>query len=84
MPEVDHQETFISASTSRGDKIVETETSKSIEMSVDNEANLENPEPLNADGGNIYPMQLHARNGWVDKGMDTTPRSMKFLGFLMK
>jgi hypothetical protein len=29
-------------------------------------------------------MQLHARSGWVDKGMDMTPKFMKFLGFLMK
>jgi len=63
---------------------VETETSKSIEMSVDNEENSENPEPFDAGGRNIYLMQLHARSGWVDKGMDMTPRFMKFLGFLMK
>jgi hypothetical protein len=41
-PEVDHQEDFISVFTSRGDKVIETEPSKAIETSVDNEANSKN------------------------------------------
>ena len=53
-------------------------------MSVHNEENSENPEPFDAGGQNIYLMQLHVHSGWVDKGMDMTPKFMKFLGFLMK
>jgi hypothetical protein len=40
MPEVNHQGDFIFVFTSRGDKVIETEPSKSIEMSIDNETNL--------------------------------------------
>jgi hypothetical protein len=80
--QVNHQGDFISASTSRGDKVMETEMSKSIETSVDSEANSENPKPFN-DGGNMYPTQL-AHSGWTDKGTDMKPKFLKFLGFLMK
>ena len=69
MLEVDHQRSFISVSTSSGDKVMEPETSKSIETSVENEANSENPEPFDAgDGGDggicIRCIFMLAVDGW--------------------
>jgi uncharacterized coiled-coil protein SlyX len=42
LPEVDHQGDVIFVFTSRGDKVVETEPSKSVETSIDNETNSKN------------------------------------------